>query len=216
MLKRTFKLMVVALGLIAITTACNDVSDVVEEVATEIAKLEKADIFSVVDNETIMLNGIINTKALTEFNALYAKNKTVKIINIKNCDGSINDEVNLQLSKRIHDLKLNTHLMDNGKIASGGVDFFLAGIKRTAGKNTKIGVHSWSGDGKTATDFPVEHANHQPYINYYKSIGFTTEEAKAFYYFTINSASADKIHWMTAEEIKKYKMLTSEVIITKK
>ena len=63
-------------------------------------------------------------------------------------------------------------MLDNGLIASGGVDFFLAEIKRTRDSNTQIGVHAWSaGNNVSATDFPVGHANHLPYINYYKSIG---------------------------------------------
>lgn len=199
------KLIAIILGIMIVATSCKK-----EEELNEIEELEKKSIFSLFDDETIMLDGVINTKSLVEFNKLYEANKTVKQIKIKNCDGSINDEINLQLSKRVHDLKLNTHLMDNGKIASGGVDFFLAGIKRTAGKNTKIGVHAWSDGVKSATDFDKGHPNHQPYIDYYKYIGFTDAEAKAFYYFTINAATADNIHWMTADEITKYKMLTSE------
>ncbi|MDG2195217.1 MAG: hypothetical protein P8K77_10315 [Polaribacter sp.] len=77
--------------------------------------------------------------------------------------------------------------MDNGEIASGGVDFFIAGIQRTKGSNIKIGVHSWAGDNETATDFPVGHANHLPYINYYISVGFTKQQVESFYYFTINA-----------------------------
>lgn len=98
--------------------------------------------------------------------------------------------------------------MENGLIASGGVDFFLAGIQRTKGTNTKIGVHSWSDGNKDATAFPVGHANHLPYINYYVSVGFTQQEAEDFYYFTINAAPAEGIHWVTDAEISKYKILT--------
>ncbi len=98
--------------------------------------------------------------------------------------------------------------MDNAEIASGGVDFFLAGVKRTRGKNTKIGVHSWGGDGESATDYPRGHANHLPYIKYYVLIGFTQKQAEDFYYFTIYAAPANGIHWMTEAEIKKYNMIT--------
>ena len=97
--------------------------------------------------------------------------------------------------------------MDNGSIASGGVDFFLAGTKRTKGSNTQIGVHSWSDGTNTAIDYVVGHANHFPYINYYKNIGFSQEDAESFYYFTISSATAKSIHWMTESEILKYNIL---------
>lgn len=202
MKKKILSLGIIALSIFAILSCNKD-----DNTNSEIEALEKADIFSVIDSETIMLDGVINSKGLTEFNNLYDNNTGVKTIHIKQCDGSINDEINLELSKRVHDLNLNTHLMDNGLIASGGVDFFLAGIKRTKGTSTKIGVHSWAGDGSTATDFPVGHANHLPYINYYTSVGFTQKQAEDFYYFTINSAPADGIHWMTEEEVKKYDLL---------
>lgn len=175
----------------------------------------KFGIFKVLeDNTTVEMNGVINSKSLKNFNALYALYPKINKININVCEGSADDATNLLLSAKVHELKINTHLMDNGLMASGGVDFFLAGIERTSGMNTKIGVHSWAGmddKGKniSATDFPVGHAYHLPYINYYVSVGFTQKEAEDFYYFTINAASAESIHWMSDAEIMKYKLLVN-------
>ena len=153
------------------------------------------------------MNGVINGSSLVNFNKLISKYPNIKTINIKQCDGSSDDEVNLQLSKKVHDLGIATHLLDNAEIASGGVDFFLAGVKRTAGKNTEIGVHSWDDGTNKATDYPEGHAYHLHYINYYKSVGFSNAEAKAFYYFTIKAAAPNDIHWMTKDEIVKYRIL---------
>lgn len=170
---------------------------------------EKAGIFSVQkDSVTVVMNGVINSNSLANFQKLLAKYPNISTINIKNCDGSSDDETNLKLSKLVFDKSINTHIMDNGIVASGGTDFFLAGMKRTKGKNTRIGVHAWAdGSGKTAKDYPRGDQNHEPYIIYYQSIGMTRKEAEDFYYFTINAATASKIHWMTDAEIKKYKML---------
>lgn len=71
-----------------------------------------------------------------------------------------------------------------------------------------LGVHSCAGGGNVATDFPVGDAEHQSYIDYYISIGFTQQEAEDFYYFTINTAPAEDIHWMKEEEIIQYGMIT--------
>lgn len=160
------------------------------------------------DDVTLEMNGTINSASLTNFNRLAAAFPSVNKINIKNCDGSSDDDVNLQLSAKVHQKGMNIHLMDNGEIASGGVDFFIAGRQRTKGSNTRIGVHSWSGDGSVATDFPVGHANHLPYINYYVSVGFTQQQAESFYYFTINAAPAATVHWMTDAEIAQYHLIT--------
>lgn len=168
----------------------------------------KFGIFTISNDQTsVEMNGEISSASLTNFNALYAAYPAVTKINIKNCGGSSDDEINLVLSKRVFDLNIETHLLDNGEIASGGVDFFVAGKKRTKGESTKIGVHSWSGGANQASDFPVGHANHLPYINYYVSVGFTQQQAEDFYYFTINAAPASGIHWMTEAEIATYKIL---------
>jgi len=177
------------------------------------AELQNVEIFTVSsDKESVILEGIINSSALEKLKAIVEEHPQINTINIKNCDGSIDDEVNLKLGKYIYDTGMNTHLMDDGWVASGGTDLFLAGKTRTRGSNTKFGVHSWSemtdkGKMVTAKDFSPEHESHQPYIKYYESIGFTAQEAKDFYFFTINLASAEDMHWMAEAEIEKYKML---------
>ncbi len=169
----------------------------------------KFGIFKVLeDNTTIEMNGEIRRATLKHFNKLEMRFPNINKINIRECGGSLDDETNFELSKKVHEKGIQIHLLDNGLIASGGVDFFIAGTKRSKGKNCQIGVHAWSGNNETATDFPAGHANHLPYINYYVSVGFSQEEAEDFYYFTINSAPADSIHWMTEEEIEKYHLIT--------
>ena len=166
------------------------------------------------DNQTVQMDGVINSNSLKDFTKLIAVFPKINKIDIRECEGSEDDETNLKLSKIVHEKGINTHLKDNGLIASGGVDFFLAGVKRTKGENVKIGVHSWGGtddSGKkvTATDFPVGHEYHLEYINYYISIGLTAKDAELFYYFTINAASADDIYWMTEEEIGHYSVVNA-------
>ena len=170
-------------------------------------------IFAAIDDNTAELDGIINSASLRDFNAMISAYPDINEIRIINCDGSEDDEINLQLSRLVHQRNTAIHLVEEGLIASGGTDFFLAGSTRTKGNNTRIGVHSWSreddnGNEVEATDFPEGHEFHLPYINYYTSVGFTQQQAEDFYYFTINAAPADGIHWMTDQEIAQYEMLT--------
>lgn len=167
-------------------------------------------IFTIQEGDsTVLMDGVINQHSLDNFNNLYRKFPSISKIEIRECEGSMDDETNLLLSKRVNSLNINTHLQDNGLIASGGVDFFLAGIQRTRGSNVTVGVHSWSDGGSIqATDFPIGHANHLPYINYYVSIGFTQQLAEDFYYFTINAAVASEIHNMIESEIQTYNIFT--------
>jgi len=207
-----FKIIIIILLIGSPLSSCNNDDDSTIPPSTNIGSttLRTKGIFKVLTGDTIMeMNGVIGSSSLNDFNTLYASFPTVTTINIKNCDGSEDDETNLQLSARVHQLGINTHLLKNGLIASGGVDFFIAGVQRTKGANTQIGVHSWSdGNGTQATDFAVGHANHLPYINYYVSVGFTQQQAEDFYYYTINAATAENIHWMTDSEITTYNILT--------
>ncbi len=199
-------------ALIAIST--NLTSCKMSSMALEIRELQKATIFSLSEDKTaIILDGAINNSSYDVFKELYEKNKNVKTINIVTCEGSVNDVVNLKLSKYIFSAGLNIHLMDSGFIASGGTDLFLAGKRRTCGINTKFGVHSWATEDRkgiltTAMDFPKDHENHKMYIKYYQEIGFSKQAAEDFYFYTIQAAPAQGIHWMTKEEIIKYNMLT--------
>ncbi len=164
-------------------------------------------IFKVIDDRTVEMNGEITSSTLDDFNELIESYPNINKINIDEVPGSNDDDINLEVSAIVNQNDIATHLLSGGLIASGGVDFFLAGTTRTKGSNTMIGVHSWSDGRNEATDFPQGDVNHQPYIDYYKSIGFTQAEAESFYYFTINAAPSASIYYMTEEEIEQYKVL---------
>lgn len=165
-------------------------------------------IFTSVNETTAKMNGVISTNTPTHFDNLIVRFPGLKTIQMIDCPGSEDDEANLKVSKKMHDKGIEFHLPSNASIASGAVDMYVGGIKRTREPGSKIGVHSWgAGPGEPiATSYPVGHAVHLPYINYYKSVGFTQKEAEDFYYFTINAAPAESIHWMTEEEITQYKI----------
>ncbi len=61
-------------------------------------------------------------------------------------------KLNLRASLYVRRLGLNTKVNQRSIIASGRIDFFLAGKTRTVAKGAKIGVHSWGSGGKPATE----------------------------------------------------------------
>ncbi len=165
-------------------------------------------IFSSQDANTAVMNGVIGSNTPAHWDNFIAAFPSTNTIIMKDCPGSEDDTANLEAARKAHSSNLTIHLPADAEIASGAVDFYLAGTTRTREPGSKIGVHSWSDGSKDATEFPVGHENHQPYIDYYKEMGFSQEDAEAFYYFTINAAPASDIHWMTDEEIALYKILT--------
>lgn len=170
----------------------------------------KFDIFEVqADNKTVLMKGEIKSSTLGDFKHMLEGHPNIKTIKMVEVPGSNDDETNFKVGKLLREKGINTHIVDKGWIASGGVDFFLAGVKRTKEGTVKLGVHSWSdGDGKQAIDFPENSSEHRPNIQYYEDLGYSKEWSRDFYFFTIKAADADDVHWMSKEEIEKYKMFT--------
>ncbi len=153
--------------------------------------------------------GVIGSTTPSVVQDLIDNHPSVTTIVMYACPGSEDDQSNLQASQLIHNAGYKMYLPIDGWIASGAVDMFVAGSIRVIDATfDPVGVHSWSDGVNEATDFPVGHVNHLPYINYYVSVGFTQQEAEDFYYFTINAAPAAGIHWMTQVEMNQYKIRT--------
>lgn len=186
------------LGVLAILSSCSK-----EILPTDFG------VFSTQDNGRAIMDGVIDSNTPIHWDNFIAAHPNINTIIMKDCPGSNDDEANLKVAKTIRQQRVAIHLPADAIIASGAVDLFLAGVTRTREAGSKIGVHAWAdGNNKEATDFPKGHTEHQPYIDYYQEMGFSKENAEAFYYFTIHAAKAADIHWMTDEEIKQYKLLT--------
>lgn len=82
-------------------------------------------------NDTIFLNGAISKKTYKEFSKLFEKNLELKALVLEDIPGSIDDDFNLRLGMLINSKGINTCLKSSSIIASGGIDLFLAGQKRS-------------------------------------------------------------------------------------
>ena len=65
------------------------------------------------------------------------------------------------------------------------VDLFLSGKIRTMVQGAKIGVHAWSDGSSSANDYPNNHTEHEVYINFYKDIGYSQQEAENLYFLSL-------------------------------
>ena len=170
--------------------------------------MDKIGPFYISNDTTAIMNGDMGSKIDNHFEKLISKFPSIRLIIVEDCPGSRNDEVMFEAAKSMRSHSINTHLPSNGNIQSGAVDFYLAGINRTNSTGSKIGIHAWSDGNTSATDYPSNHSEHQLYINYYKDIGFSQQEAEDLYFFIINAASPEDIYWMTDQEIIDYKITT--------
>jgi hypothetical protein len=161
------------------------------------------------DHQSATLDGILDSNSFSQFNQMLNEHPEIKTIFFDQAPGSVDDDVTAQLGNRIRDLNFDTHIVSNGIIASGAVDLFLAGHNRTRSSNTDIGVHSWvDSDGNEGSVFPPNSSAHDFYINYYLSIGMRSQLANDFYFFTINTADSNSLHFMDESEIQLYEIFT--------
>ena len=162
-----------------------------------------------IENDTsVFMDGDMSNNVDNKFENLIEDYPNITLMTFGNCPGSRNDESIIRAANLLRNNGINTHLHASSIIESGAVDFYLAGNKRTREAGSKIGVHAWSDGNKSSADYPVGHAEHQLYIEYYTFCGFTVEEAEKLYYFINNSATPDDIYYMTEEEIEEYKITT--------
>ncbi len=165
--------------------------------------------FRVVSEGRAELLGGIDSNTPATFAAMIAANPGLSQIDLVECPGSEDDDANLALARMIRAAGLATHVPAGGSIRSGGVELFLAGKSRTAARGAEIGVHSWQdSDGLEATDYPATDPVHMPYLSFYRDMGMTDAEARAFYDFTNRAAPFDDVHMMSDAEVRQFGLLT--------
>lgn len=157
-----------------------------------------------VEGDTVLMSGDINSKTLDQFEAVIAAHPNIKTLVELDVPGSLDDDTMIALAYRVRELGLNTHLTSSSAIYSGGVDLFLAGVRRTMEPGARIGVHSWSDGQREAVDYPRDAPEHEQNRRYIEDM----LGDDAFYWFTIYAAPADGIHEMSAIEIERFKLLT--------
>ena len=153
------------------------------------------------------MNGVIGPSTPGRLLELIFEHPEVRTIVMHDAPGSMDDEANLRAARYLQRYGLHTHLPEDAVIASGGVDLFLAGVQRSAEAGARLGVHSWGGGPVAAVDIPEDSAEHEFYLKFYRDIGIDED----FYWYTLESAPARGIHWMTHAEIEHFSVLTGEV-----
>jgi hypothetical protein len=184
----------------------NGDGQVSKEEAYQYMKADNTSVAFTVEGDVAYMSGVITATTPAKVLKLVFEHPNVNTIEMIHVPGSIDDVSNLRASLYVHQFGLNIRLNERSIIASGGTDFFLAGKERTVAKGAKIGVHSWSGGSKLATELPKDHNAHKKYLDYYRIVNIPEE----FYWYTLEAAPADGIHWMTEEEMKIYKIRTKE------
>lgn len=176
----------------------------IDEVAEHFAGATPSAQFDV-RGEVAHMVGVIDGTTPARVLELVLGSPRVNTIALRDVPGSIDDEANLWAASLIRRFGLRTKVPSSGVIASGGVDFFLAGAERSVETGARLGVHSWGTADEQGRDLPRSDEAHRLYLDFYREIGIPA----SFYWFTLEAAPADSIHWMTADELTQFDCVTS-------
>lgn len=160
--------------------------------------------FTIIEPTTALMNGATDEHTPDAFRAMLQAFPTIRKISILDCPGTENDDANLEVARMIRRAGIDTHVPAEGSVRSGGVELFLAGVKRTYEKGAQFGVHSWiDEEGRQASDVPADDPINTAYIRYYQEVGLPMAQARAFYEFT-NRTGFDSIHFMSEAELEAF------------
>jgi len=161
-----------------------------------------------VDGSTAYVNGGTNSGSLFTFRQFLNDNPQIDSLILQNMPGTQDATTNLKIARLIRDRGLSVHLERRSFIASGAVDWFLAGKGRTMECGARIGVHSWSVRGDNFGIYSPDNLGWDDYRKHHETFLSDMGIDPAFYVFTREAAPATSLHILTPEDIKRFNLLT--------
>ena len=150
------------------------------------------------------LNGTTDRRSYGEMKSFLKQNPGVKHLVLMRMPGTKHSRENLRLARLIRKNGLSTHLRRDSWIASGAVDLFISGAKRTMECGAKIGVHSWSFNGNIGPDDIGRDDQRSIHENFLSDMGVDPR----FYVFTREAAGPEDIYVLNYNEIERFGLLT--------
>lgn len=167
--------------------------------------------FRVLDGRAAALLGVTDAMSPRAFLRMLRDYPHIATIWMVECPGTLDDGANLRLGRMIRAKGIATHVPADGLVASGAVELFVAGVRRSAEPGARFAVHSWRDQlGRVPQDFPADAPQNRAYIDYYRAVGMSLPEAKAFYAMT-NSVPFNGARWLTRAEMAKWVRLDKAV-----
>ena len=158
-----------------------------------------------VQKNTAYLSGILDANLVKQLSDMIRKNPNITDLVLVDVPGSVDQQATMEGARLIRRLGLNTHIAPTGYVLSGGVDLFLGGVKRSIGAGAGVGVHSWS-DGTKVNAQTLNEADpvHAAYVNFYLEMGVP----ERFYWFSLEAAPADRVYFLSPEEVYDFQLAT--------
>ena len=160
--------------------------------------------FRVHSDDTLALIGPTDAASPDWFARALRDHPALTRLEMIECPGTHDDRANLRLGRMIRAAGLATHVPAHGSVRSGAVELFLAGTSRSIADGAEFAVHSWRDEyGREAGDFAAEAPQNRTYVDYYREMGMSVHQARAFYAFT-NSVPHHRARWLEAGEMRRW------------
>ena len=163
--------------------------------------------FRVLDGGRAALVDATDTATPRAFAQMLIAFPALRTIEMVECPGTSDDTANLRLGRMIRRAGLDTYVPEGGSVRSGAVELFLAGKHRSAASGAQFAVHSWQdSDGFEPRDVADNDPVNLAYLAYYREMGLSDQQAKAFYAMT-NAVPHDEALWLSVSEFARYAAL---------
>ncbi|WP_291177462.1 hypothetical protein [Erythrobacter sp.] len=160
--------------------------------------------FRVLDERRVALVGETDAATPGYFRAMMRAFPGLEQLDMVECPGTRDDRANLKVGRMIREAGLVTHVPTIGSVRSGAVELFFAGVERDIAQGAEFAVHSWmDAYGREAEDFSMNAPENRQYLDYYREMGMSAEQARAFYDFT-NSVPHHRALWLGASEMRRW------------
>ncbi len=160
--------------------------------------------FRVLDSERAALVDLTDRRSPAAFESMMRSHPDIRILEMLECPGTEDDLANLRLGRMIRAAGIVTYVPAGGSVRSGGVELFLAGARRYADPEAEFAVHAWiDGEGREADDFAASAPENRKYLDYYRQMGLSDSEARAFYAMT-NSVPFSDALWFDGAEMARW------------
>lgn len=180
------------------------IADVFGDIAPSRTPIASFGPFHMVTPDRAELIGSIESDTPAQFAALLRAFPGLRQIDMVECPGTGDDSANMTVARMVRRHGVMTYVPDGGSVRSGGVELFLAGAQRRAAPTAEFAVHSWRDeDGYEADDFTANDPVHLEYLDFYREMGMSEANARAFYALT-NSAPHDDALYLRTQDIARF------------
>lgn len=160
--------------------------------------------FRVTGEDRAAIVDVTDSASPAQFAAMLRAYPGIRTLEMVECPGTEDDRANLKLGRMLRARGIATHVPDGGSVRSGGVELFLAGVRHTADAGAEFAVHSWADeDGRQPKDYAADAPENRAYLDYYREMGMSGQQASAFYAMT-NSVPFEQAKWLTAADMGRW------------